>query len=142
MFRQPESCSAKRAIYFLFYFSFIARKVSFSLNESSKNIFFCLSMRIFLRVCKVETRKLYCSTSMSEEVKQKKILNRSTRTGVNSKTRQKTNCTIKLQFTHIQPINSSNCMSFLVVEFSSKMRVLKTHVFQISKVLNISKCLW
>jgi hypothetical protein len=39
---------------------------------------------------------------MSKEVKQKKkSLNRSTRTGVNSKTRQKTNCTIKLQFTHI-----------------------------------------
>jgi hypothetical protein len=39
---------------------------------------------------------------MSKEVKQKKkSLNRSTRTGVNSKTRQKTNCTIKLQFTHM-----------------------------------------
>ncbi len=44
---------------------------------------------------------------MSKEVKQKKkSLNRSTRTGVNSKTRQKTNCTIKLQFTHMYTSNA------------------------------------
>ncbi len=40
MFREPESCSTKRTIYFLFYFSFFARKISFSLDESSKKGFF------------------------------------------------------------------------------------------------------